>query len=94
MISARNLIARKESTKMDLITNGIQGAFTAKCVSEVREETDKKQVSNSVTVDTSNVLHEVNSKEDKKVIASIEGQLQEKRPLLTMSIRDLKAPYP
>jgi len=33
-------------------------------------------------------------KEDKKVIASIEGQLQEKRPLLTINMSNLKAPYP
>ena len=38
---------------MDLITNSIQRAFTDKCVAEVREETDKKQVSNLVAVDTS-----------------------------------------
>jgi len=31
-------------TKMDLITNSIQRAFTSKCVAEVREETDKKQL--------------------------------------------------
>ena len=70
-------------TKMDLITNSIQRAFTAKCVAEVREETDKKQVSNPVAVDTSKVLYEAISEENKKVIASIEAQLQEKRPLLT-----------
>ena len=80
-------------TKMDLITNSIQRAFTAKCVAEVREETDKKQVSNPVTVDTSKVLYEAIS-QDKKVIASIEGQLQEKRPSLTINISNLKAPYP
>jgi len=79
---------------MDLITSSIQRAFTAKCVSEVREETEKKQLSNPVTVETSNVLHEAISKEDKKVIASTEGQLQEKRPLLTINMSNLKAPYP
>ena len=79
---------------MDLITKSIQRAFTAKCVAEVREETDKKQISNPVTVDTSKVLYEEISQEDKKVIASIEGQLQEKRPLLTINITNLKAPYP
>ena len=30
----------------------------------------------------------------KKNISSIEGQLQEKRPLLTINISNLKAPYP
>ena len=79
---------------MDLITNSIQRAFTAKCVAEVREETAKKQVSNPVAVDTSKVLYEAISEEDKKVIASIEAQLQEKRPLLTINISNLKAPNP
>ena len=79
---------------MDLITNSIQRAFTAKCVAEVSEETDKKQVSNPVKVDTSKVLYEAISEEDKKVIASIEAQLQEKRPLLTINISSLKAPNP
>ena len=53
MITARNLIARKESivirpnneTKMDLKANSLQRAFTARCAAEVTEETDKKQVS-------------------------------------------------
>jgi len=80
--------------KMDLITNSIQKTFNAKCVSEVREETEKKQLSNLVIIDTSNVLYEAISKEDKKFIASIEGQLQEKRPLLTIDMSNLKAPYP
>ena len=79
---------------MDLITNSIQRAFTSKCVAEVREETDENQVSNPITVDASKVLYEASSQEDKKVIASIEGQLQEKRPLLTINISNLKAPYP
>ena len=56
---------------MDLITKSIQRAFTAKCVAEVREETDKKQISNPVTVDSSKVLYEEISQEDKKVIASM-----------------------
>ena len=45
---------------MDLITKSIQRTFTSKCVAEVREdlETDKKQISNPVTVDTSKVLYE------------------------------------
>jgi len=81
-------------TKMYLITNSIQRAFTAKYVAEVREETDKKQVSNPVAVDTSKVLDEAISQEDKKVIACIEAQLQEKRPLLTINISNLKAPNP
>ena len=73
----------------------IQRAFTAKCVAEVREETDKKQISNPVTVDTSKVLYEEITQEDKKnTISSIEGQLQEKRPLPTIIISNLKAPYP
>lgn len=84
MITVRNLFARKESivimkqAKMDLITNSIQRAFTAKSVAEVREETDRKQVSNPETVGTMKVMYEAISQEDKKVIASIEGQLQEK----------------
>ena len=81
-------------TKMYLITNSTQRAFTAKYVAEGREETDKKQVSNSVAVDTSKILDEAISQEDKKVIASIEAQLQEKRPLLTINISNLKAPNP
>ena len=87
-------VSCNNETKMDLITKSIQRAFTAKCVAEVREEADKKQISNPVTVDTSKVLYEEISQEDKKVIASIEGQLQEKRPLLTINISNLKGPYP
>ena len=79
---------------MDLITNSIQRAFTAKSVAEVREETDKKQVSNPVALGTSNVLYEAISQEYKKVIAGIKAQLQEKRPLLTINISNLKAPNP
>ena len=79
---------------MDLITNSIQRAFTAKCVAKVREDTEKKQVSSPVTVNTSKVLYEGISQEDKNVIASVEVQLQEKRPLLTINISNLKAPYP
>ena len=77
-----------------MLTNIIQRAFIAKYVAEVREETDKKQVSNLVAVDTSKVLYEAISQEDKKVIASIEAQLQEKRPLLTINISNVKAPCP
>ena len=80
--------------KMDLITNSVQRAFTAKCVAEVREETDKNQVANPVAVDTSKVLYEAISQEYKNVIASIEAQLQEKRPLLTINISNPKAPCP
>ena len=75
-----------------MLTNIIQRAFIAKYVAEVREETDKKQVPNLVAVDTSKVLYEAISQEDKKVIASIEAQLQEKRPLLTINISNVKAP--
>ena len=64
-------------TKIDLITKSIQRAFTSKCVAELREETYKKQVTNSVTEDRSKVLYEAISQEDKIVIDSIEGQLQE-----------------
>ena len=55
-----------DETKMDLITNNIQRAFTAKCVAKEREDTDKKQVLNPVTVDTSKVLYEATSQEDKE----------------------------
>ena len=69
-------------TKMDVITSTIQRALT-----------DKKQVSNSVTVDTSKVLYEANSRENIiEVSARIEAQLQEKRSLLTINISNLKAP--
>ena len=81
-------------TKMDLIANNIHRTFTAKCVAEVREETEKKQVSNPVTVETSTVLYEAISLEGKNVIASIEGQLQVKMPLLTINISNLKTLYP
>ena len=95
MITARNLTVNcNYETKMDLITNSIQRAFTAKSVAEVREETDKKQVSNPVALGTSNVLYEAISQEDKKVIAGIKAQLQEKRPLLTINISNLKSPNP
>ena len=95
MITARNLTVNYNyETKMDLITNSIQRAFTAKYVAEVREETDKKQVSNPVAVDTSKVLDEAISQEDKKVIAGIKAQLQEKRPLLTINISNVKVPNP
>lgn len=79
---------------MDLIKSSIQRALTAKCVAEVREETDKKQVSNPVTVDTSKVLYEANSQDNKEDSTRIEAQLQEKRPLLTINISNLKAPCP
>jgi len=56
---------------MDLITNSIQRAFTAKCVAGVREETDKKRVSNPATVDTSKVLYEAGSVSFKRIKKSL-----------------------
>ena len=82
-------------TKMDLIPSTIQRALTAKCVAEVREETDKKQVSNPVTVDISKVPYEANSQENiTEVSARIEAQHKTKRPLLIINISNLKAPCP
>ena len=77
---------------MDLITKGIQRAFTYKCVAEVREdlETDKEQISNPVTVDTSKVLYEKNLYEEiiyifNFVIKDITNSILKEKPLLEWS---------
>ena len=78
---------------MDLVANSIQRALTSKCVVKASEQKVNEQTSGSGTRD-SKVLYETVSQENNQVIASIETQLQEKRSLMTVNIRNLKAPCP